>query len=214
VEALVAQARNDLGHELKVQFNTAPQIAKRLADNEIHDVLISPPAVISQAAKDGKVLPDTRVAIGRVGAGIVVRNGTVLPRIDNVDAFKQALLAADSLVYNNASTGIYLDQLFVRLGIAGQLKDKTTRYANGAMVMEHLIKGRGNEIGFGAITEIRMYESRGLKLAGPLPAEVQNYTGYEAALMTGAPSVNAAKDLLRYLATPTAKALFAARGIE
>ena len=52
-----------------------------------------------------------------------------------------------------------------------QLKPKTTRYPDGASVMEHVIKGKGNEIGFGAITEIKMYEPKGLKLIGPLPAD-------------------------------------------
>ena len=80
--------------------------------------------------------------------------------------------------------------------------------------MEHVIKSKGNEIGFGAITEIKMYESKGLKLIGPLPAEVQNYTSYEAALMSGAASADAAKAVLRQLATPAAKALFTAAGVE
>ena len=80
--------------------------------------------------------------------------------------------------------------------------------------MEHLIKGKGNQMGFGAITEIRMYEPKGLKLVGPLPAEVQNYTSYEAALMSGAVSVDAAKAVLRQLATPAAKATFTSLGVE
>ena len=214
VEALVEKVQHELGHTLKVQFNTAPQIAKRLADGEVYDILISPAGAINQAGKDGKVLLDTRVPVGKVGAGVVVRKGASAPKIGSVEEFKQAVLAADTLVYNSASTGLYLDRLFTKLGIADQLKAKTTRYANGAMVMEHLIKGRGNEIGFGAITEIRMYEVKGLTLVGPLPAEVQNYTPYEAAQMSGTPATEASTALLKYLATPAVKALLVARGIE
>ena len=73
-----------------------------------------------------------------------------------------------------------------RIGIAEQIKSKTTRYPNGERVMEHIIKGAGNEIGFGAITEIKLFESKGAKLAGPLPADIQNYTTYGAALMSRA----------------------------
>ena len=80
--------------------------------------------------------------------------------------------------------------------------------------MEHVIKGKGNEIGFGAITEIKMYTSKGLKLVGPLPADVQNYTSYDAALMNGAPNAEAAKAVLKQLATSVAKATFTAAGIE
>jgi molybdate transport system substrate-binding protein len=117
-------------------------------------------------------------------------------------------------VYNTASTGLYLDKLFADMAILEQLKPKTTRYPDGASVMEHVIKGKGNEIGFGAITEIKAYESRGLRLVGPLPAPVQNYTSYDAAMMSAATATAAAQSVLRLLATPAGKAAFVSAGVE
>lgn len=214
IQAFAKQAQGELGIDLRIEFNTAPQIAKRLADGEVFDILISPPAVIDQAIADGKVLAAGRVAIGRVGAGIAVRSAAPAPDVVTVDTLKQALLAADSLVYNSASTGLYLDRLFANLGLFEQLQAKTTRYPNGAAVMEHLINGHGTEIGFGAITEIKLYTGKGLSFVGPLPPEVQNYTRYDAALMRGASAPDAAAAVLRQLATPAAKAAFTASGIE
>jgi molybdate transport system substrate-binding protein len=214
LEAFAHQVRRVMGHELKIQFNTAPQIAKRLASGDVYDILISPPGVIEAAIKEGKVVADTRVLVGRVGAGIIVRTGASAPDIKTADALKQALLGADSVVYNTASTGIYLDKLFGKMGIAEQLKTKTTRYATGAAVLEHVIKGKGNEIGFGAITEIKLYEAKGLRFVGPLPAEIQNYTSYDAVMMTGAASADAARAVLRYLATSAAKAAFVSGGVD
>ena len=214
LHAFAQLVKRETGHDLKIQFNTAPQIAKRLAAGEVYDILISPPAAIEQAVKDGKVVADSRVPVGRVGGGIIVRTAAAAPNVATVDAFKRALLDADSVVYNTASTGLYLDKLFGNMGILDQLKPKSARYADGASVMEHIIKGKGNEIGFGAITEIKMYETKGLKLVGPLPAEVQNYTSYEAALMTGATAADAARVVLRQLATPAGKAAFVSGGVE
>ncbi|HEV8518375.1 MAG TPA: substrate-binding domain-containing protein [Burkholderiales bacterium] len=214
LHAFAQIVKRETGHDLKIQFNTAPQIAKRLAAGEVYDILISPPAAIEQAVKDGKVVADSRVPVGRVGGGIIVRTAAAAPNVASVDAFKRALLDADSVVYNTASTGLYLDRLFANMGILEQIKPKSTRYADGASVMDHIIKGKGNEIGFGAITEIKMYESKGLKLVGPLPAEVQNYTSYEAALMSGATAADAAKAVLRQLATPAGKAAFVSAGVE
>ena len=54
LHAFAALVKRELGHELKITFNTAPQIAKRLAANEVQDLLVSPPAVVEQAAKEGK----------------------------------------------------------------------------------------------------------------------------------------------------------------
>lgn len=214
LHAFADLVKRNLGHDLKIQFNTTPQITKRLAAGEVYDIVIVPPAVVEQATKDGKLIAGSKTPVGRVGVGIIVRNGVKVPNVATQDALKQALLAADSVVYNSASSGLYLDKLFGNMGILDQLKPKTTRYPDGASVMEHVIHGKGNEIGLGAITEIKLYTSKGLQLVGPLPAEVQNYTSYEAALMTGAPGAAAAQAVLKELATPAGKAAFANAGVE
>jgi molybdate transport system substrate-binding protein len=157
---------------------------------------------------------ESRIAVGRVGVGIVVRSDAPAPDVATVDALKQSLLGTDAVVYNTASTGLYLDRLFEKMGVLDQLKPKTTRYADGAAVMEHLLKTKGNVLGFGAMTEIRQYEPKGLRLVGPLPADVQNHTSYEAALMTGASAAGPAKAALAILATPAGRAAFASAGVE
>jgi molybdate transport system substrate-binding protein len=203
------------GHDVKIQFNTAPQIARRIQEGYIADVVISPPAALGEYAAAGKVAADGHVPVGKVGAGVVIRPDAPVPAIATTDALKASVLAADSLVYNTASTGIYLEKMFDRIGVGEQIKAKTSRHANGDAVMEHVIKGKGKEIGFGAITEIKMYESKGsLKYVGPLPADVQNYTSYSAALSSNAPAPDAGKAFLAFLATPAAKKLFVDAGIE
>lgn len=214
LEAFAQLVRRDLGHELKILYNTAPQIVKRLSAGEVFDILVSPPGTIETAIGEGRAVPETRVKVGRVGVGIIVHTGAPAPDVATVDALKQALFDADSVVYNTASTGIYLDNLFATMGVAEALKAKTTRYPTGAAVMEHVRNGKGKEIGFGAITEIRIYEPKGITLVGPLPAAIQNYTSYEAVLMTGATAAEAARAVLHHLATPAAKAAFIAGGIE
>jgi molybdate transport system substrate-binding protein len=214
LQAFAQVVKRETGNELTIQFNTAPEIAKRLAAGEVYDILIAPPDTIAQAAKASKVVAESRVPIGRVGVGVVVRNGASVPDIASVEALTQALAGADSVVYNTASTGIYLDKVFEKMGILEQLKPKTTRYPDGAAVMAHVSKGKGSEIGFGAITEIKAYEPRGVTLVGPLPADIQNYTRYEAVTMAGAASPDAANAVLRQLVTPAGKAAFASNGVE
>jgi molybdate transport system substrate-binding protein len=95
-----------------------------------------------------------------------------------------------------------------------QVLPKTTRYADAAAVMEHVLKGRGGEIGFGPITEIRGYSPKGLKLVGPLPTEMQNYTSYSAASMTAATDAELASAFVRYLGGAESKSLFVAAGVD
>ena len=214
LQAFAQVAKRETGHDFKTQFATTPQIVQRLAAGEAFDIVIAPPDAITQAAKDGKVVAETQIPVGRVGGGVVVRSGASLPDIASVDALKRTLLAADSVVYNTASSGIYLDKLFEKMGILEQIKAKTTRYPGGAAVMEHVSKGKGNEIGLGAITEIKASEPKGVKLVGPLPADVQNYTSYEAVMMTGTTAPDAVKAVLERIATPAGKAAFASGGVE
>ena len=49
------QFKRASGNEIKVQFNTAPQLAKRMAEGEVADILIAPPAVLDEQAKNGKI---------------------------------------------------------------------------------------------------------------------------------------------------------------
>src|SRR5258708_27479437 len=151
---------------------------------------------------------------GRVVIALTVRAGEPEADVATLDRFKRSLLSADSIVYSQSSTGLYLEKLFDVLGIAEQLNKKTTRYANSAQVLEHIVGGKGIEIGFAAIPEIRQFEAKGLKLVGPLPEQVQSSIAYSAAVITDAPTVEIARDFVNYLATPAAKAIFAAAGIE
>jgi len=85
------------------------------------------------------------------------------------------------------------------------LNKKTTRYVGSAQVLEHIISGKGIEIGFAAITEIRQLEAKGLKFVGPLPEQVQSSIPYSAAVVTDAPTEDIAREFVTYLATPAAK---------
>jgi len=202
------------GNTVAIEFNTAPQLVKKLADGAVADLLIAPPGVLDAQAKEGKIIADGRILLGRVGAGILVRAGAPQPDVASVEALKRALAAADTVVYNTASSGLYIEKMLDRIGVGAELKAKTKRYPNGEAVMMRIINGKGNEIGFGAITEIKLFEPKGAKLVGPLPADVQNYTTYGAALLANAPTTDAAKGFLAYLASPDTKKIFAGAGIE
>jgi len=209
------QFKRETNNRVRVQFFAGtPQLERRLSLGEPADVLVAPSGLMNDQLRRGKVDAEAHSFIGRVGIGVTVRSGAPDPDIGSLDRFKQTLLGADSIVYNHASTGLYLEKLFELLGIAEQLKMKTTRYLNSTQVLEHIIGGKGIEIGFGTITEIRQFEAKGLKLVGPLPEQVQNSTAYSAAVITEAPEAEVARDFVRYIDTPAAKALFAAAGIE
>lgn len=204
--------RAETGHAVNIAFATAPAMVTRIGGGDRVDVVIAPPGVLDELAA-GKIAVATRVTVGRIGVGVMVRDGVPLPTITTVEEFRQSLRDAGSVVYNQASTGIYLDRLFERLGIAAELQAKTTRYPDFAAVRDHVAKGKGREIGLGATTVIVENAHKGIQFAGPLPAEIQNYTIYAAALLSTSAS-EVAHQFLHYLASPAGRSLLAAAGIE
>ncbi len=201
------------GHTVKITFNTTPQIRKRVGAGETFDVVIVPPAAAKDFTAAGKVEAGG-VDIGKVGMGVVVRPGAPVPDISSADAIKRTVLEAESIVFNRASSGLYFEDLLKKMGVYEQIEAKAARYATGAEVMEHVLKGKGKEVGFGPITEILQYKEKGLRLVGPLPAEIQNLTAYVAVPMSTSANKEVAQALVKFLGGPVGKPLFVAAGIE
>ena len=206
------------GHTIQLGFATAPQIRERAKPGAGEfDVVIAPPGVLDELETAAKIDADRtqRVGVGRVGIGVAVRPGAAAPDISTVEAFRRAMVDAQSLVFNRASTGLYVETLLRRLNV--DVQGRVTRYPDGASVMTHVLRGEGGrEIGLGAVTEILLVRDKGLQFVGPLPAELQNYTSYVAAAAPGRPAdvAEAARALLRHLASAPVQAGFAAAGIE
>jgi molybdate transport system substrate-binding protein len=216
LKPVLAAFERESGHHVALSFATAPQIRERVASGAAQpDLVVAPSAVLDELAAGAKVDTAARVSIGRIGIGVAVRPGGMRPDLTSADTLKRALLDADSVVYNRASTGVYIEALIKRWGIADALQPKTVRFADGASVMELVLQGSGNQIGLGAMTEILLLKQRGLVLVGPLPAEVQNVTHYEAApaLRGAAAPSDATRSLLDKLASPAARRVFDDAGI-
>ena len=201
------------GHTVTIAFAPAPQIRTRIAAGGTWDVVIAPPAVLDEFAKAGKI-ENERVMLGRVGMGVAVRAGAPVPDISNVEAFKRSVLAAESLVFTRGSSGVYFEALLKKMALYEQVADKITRHEDGESVMAHVLTGKGTEVSVGQLTEIRLYLDKGLRLVGPLPADVQNYTSYAGAPMTARANAEVARAFVRHLDSPDGRAMFAAAGIE
>jgi len=203
--------RRETGDDVIVSFATAPELRKRLASGESADMVIAPPELLDELTRSGRAAAE-HVMVGRIGVGVMVRDDAPLPGIATVEELKQSLLNSESIVFNQASTGLYIDSLFKRLGIAAQTEAKIIRCGDFTAVRDHISKGQSNAIGFGATTVIVASSDKGVKFAGPLPSEIQNYTAYAAAVTASAG--NHAAAFLDYLATPAAKLILTSVGID
>jgi molybdate transport system substrate-binding protein len=142
------------GQSVEVTFATAPVLRERVEQGTAEaDVVVAPVPGMDGFEQAGQVVPGKRVVIGAVRAGVVVRDGAPEPDISTANSLKAAILMADSIVYNKASSGQYIARMMENFGLTDAIRDKITLVANGAAVMKFLAESRaGNEIGFGQIT--------------------------------------------------------------
>jgi molybdate transport system substrate-binding protein len=76
------------------------------------------------------------------------------------------------------------------------------------------MQGRGNEFGFAPITEILLHKDSGLVYVGPLPAELQNRTVYQAGVAAQPHDEAAALRLIKHLGSADVQAALRAAGID
>src|ERR1043165_1632063 len=179
---LVPHFEKETGHKAVVDNDTAGGVSRRIEAGEAFDVVVNTPSGLSALETKGKVAAGSRANVARVGVGVVVKEGAPAPDISTVDAFKRALLAAKSVAYidpaSGGSSGIYIDKLLERLGIADQVRPKA-KLKRGGHVADLIVSGEA-ELGIHQISEI--VTVKGVTLIGPLPKEIQNYTTYAAAV--------------------------------
>jgi molybdate transport system substrate-binding protein len=218
VSGCSAAFQDHTGRAVIVTFVTAPVLRDQVdAGSAEADVIVAPVARMDAFESAGNVLPDIRCVLGSVKAGVVVRKGAPEPDLSTAETLKAAILAADSIVYNVATSGQYIAQMMDKLGVANAITDRVVTVPNGSAVMMHLADSPiANEIGFGQLTEIRVHEDRGVAvhLVGALPAEVENVTTYCAAVFAKAADPEAAKELVAFMATEEGQSICRASGLE
>src|SRR5262249_35048202 len=151
-----------------------------------------------------------RTELVRSGTGVAVRKGAPKPDISTTDAFKRALLNAKSITFvEQGASGVFLKTLFVRLGIADDLKPKIKLAPTAAA---QVVANGEAEIGMTQISEI--LPVAGADLVGPLPPELQVYINFPAAVSANAKATEPASAFIKYLTTPESSSVLKAKGLE
>ena len=199
------------GHTLSFSYDPANVIKRQIESGAAFDVAIITRSAIDELTKEGKILPDTRATIGRSGLGVAVRKGAPKPDIGTVESFKQALLAAKSVIRSTDGTsGLYFERLLERLGIADAMKGKM-RLGPSGRVAEFVARGEV-EVAVQQVSEL--LPVAGAEFVGPFPAEVQLYTVFAAGVGTQAKNPKAAKALVEFLTRPDALPVIRSKGLE
>ena len=215
-KALVPEFERLTGHKVLTAYGpsmgtTANAIPIRLERGEPVDVLIMVGYALDDLIRKGKVISDSKVDLVKSAIGVAVKSGAPKPDISTADALKRALLAAKTVAYSDSASGVYVStEMFGKLGITDAMKDKA-RKIPATPVGEIVARGDA-EIGFQQISELKPVE--GIDIVGPLPDALQKITVFSAGIAGASKEPDAGKALIKFLASPAARAEIVKSGMD
>jgi molybdate transport system substrate-binding protein len=215
VTTLSQQFAKDAGAAPDIVFEPMGALQARLAAGETADVLILATPAIDALAKSGRLVTSSRAEVARAPIGVAIRDGAPAPDIATPGSFKAALTAARTIALSDpavgGSAGIYLRDLFGRIGLADMIAAKTVRQKSGVAAADAV--GRGEtDLAMTFIPEL--LQGKGVRILGPLPPPYGHVTGYAAAVSTGTGIPDAARAFIAALTAPDAHSVWVAAGFE
>jgi len=209
VEELEPQCERAIGHPLAIQYGTTASLKQKIEGGEAFDVAVLTSEAIGDLVKAGKAAGAVQIA--RCGIGVGVRAGTPKPDLGTPEAVKRMLHDARSIAYagDGASRG-YIDQMIEHLGLTALLKPKTILTQGSVAAGEKVASGEATLV-MTLVSEV--LPMKGVTLAGPLPAELQNYVNFSVAAGVNAKNPES-KKLISFLTGPAAAPVYKAKGME
>jgi molybdate transport system substrate-binding protein len=210
-KALAADFTKATGEAVLLTIVAPNEISERLAGATYDMVICSVPAM-EALDKTGVLQAGSRSPLARVGIVVMVREGAPLPDVSTPEAFKQTLLAARSIVHGDPAipnqSGVVTMRILAKAGVLEAIKGKA-RPANLADGFAMVAKGEV-ELGLFNLVEL----PAGVRLAGPVPAPLQDYTSYETAVLAKGAAPEAAQAFIKLMISAPARKIWEASSLE
>ena len=203
------------GAAADIVFEPMGALQARLAADETADVLILATPAIDALGKAGRIVMASRADIGRAPIGVAIRAGAAAPDISTPQAFAATLSAMRAIALSDpavgGSAGIYLRDLFGKLGLAEMIAAKTAYQKSGVAAAAAVARGEADL----AMTFVpELLQAEGVRILGPLPPPYRHETAYAAAIASDSPHKDAAAAFIAALTAPASHQVFAKAGFE
>ena len=185
-------------------------IAAQLRRGVPADVVILSREGLAELVAAGRIVAGTDVDLARVPLAAAVRAGVQKPDISSVEAFRQTLLRAKTVVVPGSTSGIYLTaKVFPMLGIADRITVKVTE--RGAQAAATVAAGDA-DIVVQPISELMNVS--GIEVVGRIPNELQLVQTFAAAIVVGSKKPDSGHRLIEFLASERTSAAIEKNGME
>ena len=183
IAGMIQDYSKQTGHKFDFTVGTTGQLRNAISSGQHADLIITSAPLMGEIEKTGKLVAGSRTDLGRVGMGIVVREGAPVPDVSTPEALKQLLINAKSIAYTDPKLGgtsvIQLMKIADRFGITDVVTKKGVLASGGDDAAEKVAHGQA-EIAVTIISEI--VPVHGAKLAALLPGDTQLWTVYSSAI--------------------------------
>ena len=207
---LAPKFEQQTGNKVKFTYAVITELREKIGAGEKADVLVLPTPVLDSLAKDGKV----RATFGTVGISVAVREGALRPDISSKEKFRDAMLAARSVVHatpGKTPSGTHMGKVMEELGIADAMAKKVIHKPalDGGV---QLVAAGQADIGIYPASEVAAV--KGLTIVGPLPADINLEIVYGAAATADSAAPNAAAAFVKFMAAPENRSVWKDAGFE
>jgi molybdate transport system substrate-binding protein len=199
------------GNKVVTVWGGVNEVAKRVGEGETADVVMLPAPQIDGLIKQGKLIPETRVNVATSGVGVAIRAGAPKIDISSAEGIKKALIAAKTIAYSAGPSGVHIENLIKKWGLADQLKSKIVPPRPNVPIGVIVASGDA-DIGFQQVSEL--LPVKGIDYLGPLPPDIQEVTVFSAGVHKAATAPDAGRALLKFLTAPEAAPIIKKTGME
>jgi molybdate transport system substrate-binding protein len=176
--------------------------AKRVQAGEVFDMVLLASDAIERLIAAGHVIAGSRQDWVRSPVAVAVQAGAERPDLSHEAAVKAAVLASPTVSYSTGPSGVYLEQLFARWGIADQVQARLVVPPPGTPVGALVAQGQA-ALGFQQLSELIALP--GIDVLGTLPEDVAFITtfssGVASVIAHDTARVAAVKAFLLFLAS-------------
>ena len=211
LKELCARYQRESQQAVTVEAAGGVDVAQRLRAGEPVDVAVLSRASIDDLAREKVLLRDSITDIANAGISVAVAAGAAPPDISDEDTLRRAVLEAPSISYSTGPSGVYLERLFAAWGVLDRIRPRIVVPPPGIPVGSLVASGKV-ALGFQQLSEL--INVAGIRVLGPLPAAIQLLTTFSGAIAHSSGNANAARELLRYLASPQVAAAKADFGMQ
>ena len=208
---IAAEFEKTNGHKVLFTIVSPDQIAGRLTGAS-YDMLIASVPVVEALDRAGGVRPGTRAPLARAGIGVMVRDGAPVPDVATAEAFGKTLLAARSIVHGDPAlpnqSGVVTMRILTKAGILDAVRPK----ARAAGLAEGLAMVAKGEVELALFNLVEL--PPGVRLAGPVPSPLQEYTTYETAVLAKGAATAEAQAFIKLMTSADARRTWEAAALE